>query len=128
MLACRALEITPPLPAPIGRPNSGITDARIESDRPSRAASSETSWQEELVEGQSRTSRIDRDEPAPMDGGGSNPDEEIPIMSIELLCKKLGMTQVFTETGAAVPVTVLEAGPNTVIQKKTAEKDGYDAV
>ncbi len=49
-------------------------------------------------------------------------------MSIELLCKKLGMTQVFTESGEAVPVTVLEAGPNTIVQKKTAEKEGYDAV
>ena len=49
-------------------------------------------------------------------------------MSIELLCKKLGMTQIFVETGEAVPVTVLEAGPNSVIQKKTQEKDGYDAV
>jgi large subunit ribosomal protein L3 len=82
----------------------------------------------ENLEGQPRTSRIDRDEPTPMDGGGSNPDEEIPIMSIELLCKKLGMTRVFTDAGLAVPVTVLEAGPNTVIQKKTAAKDGYDGV
>lgn len=49
-------------------------------------------------------------------------------MSIELICKKLGMTQVFAETGEAVPVTVLEAGPNVVVQKKTAEKDGYVAV
>lgn len=49
-------------------------------------------------------------------------------MSIELLCKKLGMTQVFAESGAAVPVTVLEAGPNTIVQKKTTETDGYDAV
>jgi large subunit ribosomal protein L3 len=49
-------------------------------------------------------------------------------MSIELLCKKLGMTQVFTDTGVAVPVTVLEAGPNVVVQKKTSKKDGYDAV
>jgi large subunit ribosomal protein L3 len=73
-------------------------------------------------------SRIDRDEPAPMDGGSSNPDEEIPDMSIELLCKKLGMTQVFAESGEAVPVTVLEAGPNTIVQKKTSEKEGYDAV
>jgi large subunit ribosomal protein L3 len=63
-----------------------------------------------------------------MDGEGSNPDEEIPIMSIELLCKKLGMTRVFSETGAAIPVTVLEAGPNVVVQKKTVKKDGYDAV
>jgi large subunit ribosomal protein L3 len=72
-------------------------------------------------------SRIDRDEPTPMDGEGSNPDEEIR-MSIELLCKKLGMTRVFAESGEAVPVTVLEAGPNTIVQKKTNEKDGYDAV
>ncbi len=49
-------------------------------------------------------------------------------MSIELLCKKLGMTQVFAESGEAVPVTVLEAGPNTVVQKKTQAVDGYDAV
>lgn len=49
-------------------------------------------------------------------------------MSIELLCKKLGMTRVFSDTGAAIPVTVLEAGPNVVVQKKTTKKDGYDAV
>jgi large subunit ribosomal protein L3 len=49
-------------------------------------------------------------------------------MSIELLCKKLGMTQVFTDSGEAVPVTVLEAGPNVVVQKKTEAKDGYTAV
>ncbi len=49
-------------------------------------------------------------------------------MSIELLCKKLGMTRIFIESGEAVPVTVLEAGPNTIVQKKTTEKDGYDAV
>jgi large subunit ribosomal protein L3 len=49
-------------------------------------------------------------------------------LSIELLCKKLGMTQVFAESGEAVPVTVLEAGPNSIIQKKTQESDGYDAV
>jgi large subunit ribosomal protein L3 len=49
-------------------------------------------------------------------------------MSIELLCKKLGMSRVFADSGEAVPVTVLEAGPNTIVQKKTTEKDGYDAV
>lgn len=49
-------------------------------------------------------------------------------MAIELLCRKIGMTRVFTETGECIPVTVLEAGPNTVIQKKTAEKDGYTAL
>ncbi len=49
-------------------------------------------------------------------------------MAIELLCKKLGMTQIFVDSGEAVPVTVLEAGPNYVVQKKTVETDGYNAV
>ena len=49
-------------------------------------------------------------------------------MSIELLCKKLGMTQIFVESGEAIGVTVLEARPNVVVQKKSAEKDGYVAV
>ncbi|MDO4394126.1 MAG: 50S ribosomal protein L3 [Bacillota bacterium] len=45
-----------------------------------------------------------------------------------LLGKKLGMTQIFTEHGAVVPVTVIEAGPVTVTQVKSVETDGYDAV
>ncbi|UCE25254.1 MAG: 50S ribosomal protein L3 [Candidatus Zixiibacteriota bacterium] len=45
----------------------------------------------------------------------------------EILGKKLGMTRVFIESGEAVPVTVLQAGPCPVIRKKTREKDGYDA-
>ena len=49
-------------------------------------------------------------------------------MSIQLLCLKLGMTQIFTENGDAVAVTVLDAGPNTVVQKKTLEHDGYTAL
>ena len=49
-------------------------------------------------------------------------------MAIELLCKKLGMTQVFTDAGEAIGVTVLEAGPNVVVQRKTEDKDGYTAV
>ena len=49
-------------------------------------------------------------------------------MAIELLCRKLGMTRIFDETGEAVPVTVLEAGPNIVVQKKTEESDGYTAL
>jgi len=44
-----------------------------------------------------------------------------------ILGKKLGMTQIFTENGDVVPVTVLKAGPCVVIQLKTAAKDGYDA-
>ncbi len=45
-----------------------------------------------------------------------------------LIGKKIGMTQQFDDEGNAVPVTVIQAGPCTVIQKKTREKDGYDAV
>lgn len=45
-----------------------------------------------------------------------------------ILGKKVGMTQVFTADGRALPVTVIEAGPCVVIQKKTTEQDGYTAV
>ncbi len=45
-----------------------------------------------------------------------------------ILARKLGMSRIFAETGEIVPVTVLEAGPCTVIQKKTKDIDGYDAV
>ena len=45
-----------------------------------------------------------------------------------ILGRKLGMTRVYDENGHSVPVTVIEAGPCTVLQKKTAEKEGYDAV
>src|SRR5512138_3121398 len=45
-----------------------------------------------------------------------------------LIAKKIGMSQQFDDAGNVVPVTVLKAGPCTVIQKKTAEKDGYTAV
>ena len=42
--------------------------------------------------------------------------------------KKIGMTQIFTEDGRLIPVTVIEAGPCPVVQKKTVEKDGYEAI
>ncbi len=45
-----------------------------------------------------------------------------------LLGKKIGMTQIFTETGEIIPVTVIEAGPVMVTQIKTKETDGYEAV
>lgn len=49
-------------------------------------------------------------------------------MKKAIVGKKLGMTQVFAADGTMLPVTVVEAGPCTVVQKKTAEHDGYDAV
>ena len=49
-------------------------------------------------------------------------------MTKAIIARKLGMTQVFTEAGIMVPVTVLEAGPCTVVQKKTVENDGYEAL
>ena len=45
-----------------------------------------------------------------------------------ILGKKIGMTQVFTESGKLIPVTVIEVEPNVVTQIKTVEKDGYDAI
>lgn len=49
-------------------------------------------------------------------------------MSLGLIGKKLGMTQVYTERGELVPVTVIQAGPCTVVQAKSAASDGYAAV
>ena len=49
-------------------------------------------------------------------------------MEKAIIGKKVGMTQVFDEKGVVIPVTVIEAGPCTVVQVKTVEKDGYDAV
>jgi large subunit ribosomal protein L3 len=49
-------------------------------------------------------------------------------MKKAIIGKKVGMTQIFDEAGKVVPVTVIEAGPCTVVQKKTAEKEGYASV
>ena len=49
-------------------------------------------------------------------------------MKKAILGKKLGMTQIFAEDGKLIPVTVIQATPNVVIQKKDVENDGYDAV
>ena len=49
-------------------------------------------------------------------------------MKKAIVGKKIGMTQIFTEDGRLVPVTVIEAGPCTVVQLKTVESDGYQAV
>jgi 50S ribosomal protein L3, bacterial len=49
-------------------------------------------------------------------------------MKKAIVGKKIGMTQIFTDDGRLVPVTVVEAGPCKVVQKKTTESDGYEAV
>ncbi|MBR5468695.1 MAG: 50S ribosomal protein L3 [Firmicutes bacterium] len=49
-------------------------------------------------------------------------------MKKAIIAQKIGMTQVFSETGNLIPVTVLEAGPCVVVQKKTVENDGYSAI
>ncbi|WP_374719332.1 50S ribosomal protein L3 [Parageobacillus toebii] len=49
-------------------------------------------------------------------------------MTKGILGRKIGMTQVFAENGDLIPVTVIEATPNVVLQKKTIEKDGYEAI
>lgn len=45
-----------------------------------------------------------------------------------ILGKKIGMTQIFNDAGLAIPVTVIQAGPCAVVQKKTVENDGYTAI
>jgi len=49
-------------------------------------------------------------------------------VAIEFICRKIGMTQYFNEAGECIPVTVLDAQPNRVVQKKTPETDGYAAL
>jgi large subunit ribosomal protein L3 len=49
-------------------------------------------------------------------------------MSNTILGKKLGMTQIFDQVGNAIPVTLIQAGPCTVLQVKSTEEDGYNAV
>ena len=49
-------------------------------------------------------------------------------MKKAILGTKIGMTQIFDETGKVIPVTVIMAGPCTVVQKKTVETDGYEAI
>lgn len=49
-------------------------------------------------------------------------------MKKAIIGKKVGMTQIFDDNGKVIPVTVIEAGPCTVVAKKTVEKDGYEAI
>jgi large subunit ribosomal protein L3 len=49
-------------------------------------------------------------------------------MATGLLAKKIGMTQIFSADGDCIPVTVLECGPCTVVRRKSADRDGYDAL
>ena len=49
-------------------------------------------------------------------------------MSIGLLGKKVGMTRIYDENGAMVPVTVIDVSDNALLQKKTQDTDGYSAV
>jgi len=55
-----------------------------------------------------------------------NPNKKLPTKAI--VGRKIGMTQVFTPEGTLIPVTVIEAGPCAVVQKKTVESDGYAAL
>ena len=48
-------------------------------------------------------------------------------VAIEMMCRKIGMTQLFNETGGCDSVTVLDAAPNVVVQKKNTNRDGYSA-
>jgi large subunit ribosomal protein L3 len=56
------------------------------------------------------------------------PGWENPDVPLAYLCRKIGNTQIFMDSGQCVPVTVLQADSNTVVQKKTVDKDGYSAL
>ena len=60
--------------------------------------------------------------------GDSPFTEQAQAMIHGLLGRKIGMTQIFTETGERIPVTIVEAGPVTVVQVKTKATDGYESV
>ena len=51
-----------------------------------------------------------------------------PIMRKTILGRKLGMTQIFDRQGNVIPVTIVQAGPCTVLQVKTKKTDGYNAI
>ena len=55
-------------------------------------------------------------------------DQQKSNMKSAIIGQKIGMTQIFDEAGKVIPVTVIEAGPCVVVQKKTMENDGYEAV
>jgi large subunit ribosomal protein L3 len=61
-----------------------------------------------------------------MMGGGVL--EQIVKNKVGLIGRKIGMTQIFSEKGDLIPVTVIQAGPCRVVQKKVRLKDGYDAI
>lgn len=59
---------------------------------------------------------------------GGQRDPRYTAMAIGILGRKVGMTQIFGEAGEVIPVTVIEAGPCDVLQVRTTERDGYEAV
>lgn len=58
----------------------------------------------------------------------ANDSQDLPSQALGILGRKVGMTQVYDESGKVVPVTVIEAGPCSVMQVRTPDRDGYSAV
>src|SRR5262249_41826088 len=59
---------------------------------------------------------------------GRRHDQRYVAMALGILGRKVGMTQIFNEAGQVIPVTVIEAGPCDVLQIRTKERDGYEAI
>jgi large subunit ribosomal protein L3 len=70
---------------------------------------------------------VDQAEEVKAEESEAKPDR-VKQVEIGLIGKKLGMTQVFDDNGRAVPVTIIQAGPCVVVQKKTQKKDGYSSL
>src|SRR5262249_5321227 len=75
--------------------------------------------------GAARYSAAPPPEPGPP---GARPGPRGGVQAMELVGRKLGMTQIYDDEGGQIPVTVLAIGPCVVVQKKTAETDGYSAL
>lgn len=110
-------------------------EAEVESTEEAGSGAEQEEAAEDLVEAESEAT----DEAEPGDeqaaeqdeaiGEDAPADEPVRIPNLKgLIGRKVGMTQIFDDTGAAIPVTIIEAGPCYITQIRTHEKDGYNSV
>ena len=108
-----------------------IEDVKAEESKSAKKAEAGESSQAEAAKAsksKEAKEEASADQPEP-DPEAKSPESDQVIKAVTgLIGKKLGMTQVFDEEGRAVPVTVIQAGPCVVVQKKTLEREGYGSL
>ena len=111
--------------------------AKAEEAKPKEAKAEEAKAEEakpkEAKAEKSKKSKKAKEEkeaeaPGPAEEEKAPEPDQAKKVRVGLIGKKLGMTQVFDDTGRAIPVTVIQAGPCVVVQKKTQEKEGYSSL